>query len=65
LALRDLRQCVRSPRVLGRGHRVAHPPAGGRGDGQQVAVLRQFNAEYDFSESDWKTEVAPPESDGT
>ena len=32
---------------------------------RQVAVLRQFNAEYDFSESDWKTEVAPPESDGS
>jgi len=31
---------------------------------RQVAVLRQFNAEYDFSESDWSTEVAPPESDG-
>jgi hypothetical protein len=32
---------------------------------RQVAVLRQFNAEYDFSESDWITEVAPPESNGT
>ena len=31
----------------------------------QVAVLRQFNAEYDFSESDWRTEDAPPESDGS
>jgi hypothetical protein len=30
---------------------------------RQVAVLRQFNAEYDFSESDWSSEVAPPESD--
>ena len=32
---------------------------------RQVAVLRQFNAQYDFSESDWRTEVAPPESDGS
>jgi len=32
---------------------------------RQVAVLRQFNAEYDFSESNWKIEVAPPESDGS
>jgi hypothetical protein len=32
---------------------------------RQVAVLKHFNAEYDFSESDWITVVAPPESVGT
>ena len=32
---------------------------------RQVAVLRHFNEEYDFSESDWITEVAARESDGT
>jgi hypothetical protein len=30
---------------------------------RQVAVLRQFNAEYDFSESNWKIEAAPPGSE--
>jgi len=30
---------------------------------RQVAVLRQFNDGFDFSESDWSTEAAPPETD--
>jgi hypothetical protein len=32
---------------------------------RQVAVLKQFNEEYDFSESDWRVEIAPPECDGS